>query len=70
MLPPILVFDGRLNSGIVGQITLGFFTVSERPVVLVYVFFRRMGEQIQEILTHLVSESILELRESGAVAYD
>ena len=27
-------------------------------------------EQIQEIFTHLVSESVLELRESGAVVYD
>ena len=26
------------------------------------------AEQIQEIFTHLVSESVLELRESGAVA--
>ena len=28
------------------------------------------AEQIQEIFTHLVSESVLELRESGAVVYD
>ena len=28
------------------------------------------GEQIQEIFTHLTSESVLELRESGAVVYD
>ena len=28
------------------------------------------NEQIQEIFTHLVSESVLELRESGAVVYD
>ena len=28
------------------------------------------GEQIQEIFTHLTSESILELRESGAIVYD
>ena len=27
-------------------------------------------EQIQEIFTHLISESVLELRESGAVVYD
>ena len=28
------------------------------------------AEQIQEIFTHLVSESVLELRESGAIVYD
>ena len=28
------------------------------------------AEQIQEIFTHLTSESVLELRESGAVVYD
>ena len=28
------------------------------------------NEQIQEIFTHLISESVLELRESGAVVYD
>ena len=28
------------------------------------------AEQIQEIFTHLVSESVLELRESGSVVYD
>ena len=28
------------------------------------------NEQIQEIFTHLISESILELRESGAIVYD
>ena len=28
------------------------------------------GEQIQEIFVHMVSESILELRESGAIVYD
>ena len=28
------------------------------------------AEQIQEIFTHLVSESVLELRESGAIIYD
>ena len=28
------------------------------------------NEQIQEIFTHLTSESVLELRESGAIVYD
>ena len=28
------------------------------------------AEHIQEIFTHLVSESVLELRESGAIVYD
>ena len=28
------------------------------------------NEQIQEIFTHLISESVLELRESGAIVYD
>ena len=27
-------------------------------------------EQIQEIFTHLVSESVVELTESGAIVYD
>ena len=29
-----------------------------------------VNEQIQEIFTHLTSESMLELRESGAIVYD
>jgi len=28
------------------------------------------GEEINEIFVHLISESVLELRESGAVIYD
>ena len=28
------------------------------------------GEQVEEIFTHLISESVLEIRESGSIVYD